>query len=136
LRELPLTPNGKVDRKALPQPDAEQAQAARYVAPRNAVEQAVCEVWQEVLGYERVGAEDNFFNLGGDSILSIRAVALLKGRGLSVNVRDIFRQQTVEQLAAHAMHQARLALSRLSDEAAEQRERLSATGKEIEEGII
>jgi amino acid adenylation domain-containing protein len=136
LRELPLTPNGKVDRKALPQPDAEQAQAARYVAPRNAVEQAVCEVWQEVLGYERVGAEDNFFNLGGDSILSIRAVALLKGRGLSVHVRDIFRQQTVEQLAAHAMHQARLALSRLSDEAAEQRERLSATGKEIEEGII
>jgi amino acid adenylation domain-containing protein len=136
LRELPLTPNGKVDRKALPKPDAEQAQAAQYVAPRNAVEQAVCEVWQEVLGYERVGAEDNFFNLGGDSILSIRAVALLKGRGLSVNVRDIFRQQTVEQLAAHAMHQARLAMSRLSDEAAEQRERLSATGKEIEEGII
>ena len=77
LDELPLTPNGKVDRKALPAPDAE-AKATQYVAPRNAVEQAICEVWQEVLNREQVGVEDNFFSLGGDSIISIRVVAMLQ----------------------------------------------------------
>jgi amino acid adenylation domain-containing protein/FkbM family methyltransferase len=102
LHELPLTRNGKVDRKALPAPDAGQAEAVDYVAPRNAVEEAVCEVWQEVLKYERVGVEDNFFNLGGDSILSIRVVSMLKGRGVSVEVKDIFQLQTVALLAEQA----------------------------------
>ncbi len=102
LEELPLTPNGKVDRKALPAPDAVQAHAQLYVAPRNAVEEAICEVWREVLRRERVGVEDNFFSLGGDSILSIRVVSLLKARGVSIEIRDIFQHQTVAQLAAQA----------------------------------
>src|SRR6185503_16427327 len=102
LDELPLTPNGKVDRKALPAPDAVHAYTAPYVAPRDEVEAAICEVWQEVLKYERIGIEDNFFSLGGDSILSIRVVSLLKARGLSVEVKDIFQHQTGAQLALHA----------------------------------
>ena len=102
LEQLPLTPNGKVDRKALPAPDAGDAYAAPYVAPRNDVEAAICEVWQEVLRRERVGIEDNFFNLGGDSILSIRVVSLLKSRGLAIEIRDIFQYQTVAQLAAQS----------------------------------
>ena len=101
LAELPLTPNGKVDRKALPAP-AGESQQAEYVAPRNAVEQALCEVWQEVLKRERVGIEDNFFSLGGDSILSIRVVALLKSRGIALGINDIFQHQTIALLAAQA----------------------------------
>jgi amino acid adenylation domain-containing protein len=102
LDELPLTPNGKVDRKALPAPDADTAQSTLYVAPRNSVEEAVCEVWREVLRHERIGAEDNFFGLGGDSILAIRVVSMLRGRGIDVNVRDIFQHQTVALLARQA----------------------------------
>jgi aryl carrier-like protein len=136
MEALPLTPNGKVDRKALPAPDEGDAYSAPYVAPRNAVERAICEVWQEVLGLGRVGVEDNFFSLGGDSILSIRVVSLLKSRDVSVDVRDIFQQQTVALLAEHVMNQAQQAISRLSSEAAEQRERLSVEGKNIEEGVF
>src|SRR5256714_3321287 len=106
LDSLPLTPNGKVDRRALPAPDAEDAYTAPYVAPRDAVEAAICEVWQEVLRRERVGAEDNFFSLGGDSILSIRVVSLLKRRGLSVEVKDIFQHQRVSLLARQAREAA------------------------------
>ncbi len=101
LDELPLTVNGKVDRRALPAPEGE-SQLAAYVAPRNAVEQALCEVWQEVLKRERVGIEDNFFSLGGDSILSIRVVALLKSRGIALGINDIFQHQTIALLAAQA----------------------------------
>jgi aryl carrier-like protein len=89
-----------------------------------------------VLKYERVGVEDNFFSLGGDSILSIRIVSLLKGRGVSVDVKDIFQQQTISLLAEHVMNQAQQMISRLSSEAAEQRERLSVEGKNIEEGVF
>src|SRR6185436_6476953 len=85
LDELPLTPNGKVDRRALPAPEGD-SQLTAYVAPRNAIEQALCEVWQEVLKRERVGINDNFFTLGGDSILSIRVVALLKSRGIALGI--------------------------------------------------
>src|SRR5256714_5248104 len=102
LDSLPLTPNGKVDRRALPAPDAEDAYTAPYVAPRDAVEAAICEVWQEVLRRERVGVEDNFFSLGGDSILSIRVVSMLKSRGVSIEIRDICQRQTVAQLAQQA----------------------------------
>ena len=109
---------------------------APYVAPRNDVEAAICEVWQEVLGCERVGIEDNFFSLGGDSILSIRVVSLLKSRGLSVEIKDIFQYQTVALLAEHVMNQEQQAISSLSSEAAEQRERLSSEGKAIEEGVF
>jgi acyl carrier protein len=101
LAELPLTPNGKVDRRALPAPDGE-SQLAAYIAPRNEIEMALCEVWQEVLKRERVGIEDNFFSLGGDSILSIRVVGLLKSRGIALSINDIFRYQTVAALATQA----------------------------------
>ena len=136
LDELPLTPNGKLDRKALPAPEGGDVQAALYVAPRNATEQAMCEVWQEVLKLDRVGVEDNFFGLGGDSILSIRIVSMLKSRGIVFDVRDIFKHQTIEQLAAQAVLHADSLISKMSNDAADQRERLSTEGKDIEEGIF
>jgi len=102
LEELPLTANGKVDRKALPALEGEDRLSALYVAPRNAIEQAMCEVWQEALKAEQVGIRDNFFSLGGDSILSIRVVGMLKSRGIKVEIKDIFQHQTIERLALHA----------------------------------
>ena len=102
LDELPLTPNGKVDRKALPAPDEGEGEMRAYVAARNEVEQALCDVWQEVLRRELIGVHDNFFSLGGDSILSIRVVSQLKSRGIVLDIKDIFQHQTIEQLAMQA----------------------------------
>jgi amino acid adenylation domain-containing protein len=135
LDELPLTPNGKVDRRALPAPEGDN-QLTAYVAPRNAIEQALCEVWQEVLKRERVGINDNFFTLGGDSILSIRVVAMLKTRGLTLGINEIFQHQTVALLADHVTQQADSLISKMSNDAAEQRAKWTTAGKAIEEGVF
>src|SRR5262245_56074147 len=100
LESLPLTLNGKVDRKALPAPEGRDARESVYVAPRNEIERALCEVWQEALRQDRIGIRDNFFSLGGDSILSIRVVSMLKRRGIALAVKDIFQYQTIEEIAA------------------------------------
>jgi amino acid adenylation domain-containing protein/non-ribosomal peptide synthase protein (TIGR01720 family) len=103
LNELPLTANGKVDRKALPEPSSSAEDASgEYVAPRDEVERALCEVWAEVLRVGRVGIRDNFFELGGDSILSIQVIARAARRGVRVTPRQLFEHQTVEALAAAA----------------------------------
>ncbi|WP_081902619.1 non-ribosomal peptide synthetase [Lentzea aerocolonigenes] len=97
LERLPLTPNGKVDRRGLPEPEAEVGEA--YVAPRTAVEETLAAVWGGVLGVERVGVHDNFFELGGDSILSLQIVARVRAAGLGVDVADVFAHQTIAELA-------------------------------------
>ena len=97
LTRLPVTANGKLDRKALPQPDAAPQQA--FVAPQDALQIALAEIWQDVLGLERVGLEDNFFELGGDSIISIQVVSRARQLGIGVNPRDLFQHQTVRSLA-------------------------------------
>ncbi|MFL6284217.1 MAG: amino acid adenylation domain-containing protein, partial [Pyrinomonadaceae bacterium] len=108
MESLPLNANGKVDRKALPAPDyAPAASADEYVAPRDEVERALCEVWAEVLRVGRVGIRDNFFELGGDSILSIQVIARAARRGVRVTPRQLFEHQTVEALAAAAGSGAR-----------------------------
>ena len=104
LDSLPLTANGKVDRRALPAPARESVATSEYVAPRTEPERALVAVWQEVLG-GRAGVEDNFFDLGGDSIRSVRVVALARKRGLNFTVEQLFRHQTiaavVRQLSAN-----------------------------------
>jgi amino acid adenylation domain-containing protein len=102
LNALPLTENGKVDRKALPEPDESAYARAQYVAPRNAIEGALAELWQENLNIERVGVEDNYFAIGGDSIRSISLVAEGKNRGLVFSVKDLFSHPTIAQLATVA----------------------------------
>ncbi|HKN54680.1 MAG TPA: amino acid adenylation domain-containing protein, partial [Amycolatopsis sp.] len=97
---LPLTHHGKLDRRALPEP--ERSATAPYVAPRTECERLLCELWAEVLGVERVGVEDNFFGLGGDSILSIQVVAKARQAGLSLSTKDIFLHQTIGELAPAA----------------------------------
>ncbi|MDC0716420.1 non-ribosomal peptide synthetase [Nannocystis bainbridge] len=98
LDALPLSNNGKIDRKALPAPEAMRGADEAFVAPRTAAERALAEVWSEVLRIAAVGLHDNFFALGGDSILAIQVVGRAKRAGLHVTVRDMFMHQTVAEL--------------------------------------
>lgn len=98
LDRLPLTENGKVDRKALPNP--EQPAAAVYVAPRTTLQQLIAKVWQEALLVERVGLDDNFFDLGGHSLLVARVRFTLREKlGRDVALVDFFTYPTVRTLA-------------------------------------
>ncbi|MFI6685879.1 amino acid adenylation domain-containing protein [Streptomyces sp. NPDC050485] len=100
LEKLPLTSNGKVDRRALPEPEIRAGRpGSDYTAPRNAVEAALAEVWAEVLGVERVGIHDNFFDLGGDSILSIQVVSRARQAGLQLTSKLLFVHQSLAALA-------------------------------------
>lgn len=104
MAELPLTANGKIDRSRLPAPDlAERAAAADWVAPRNEMESRLAEVWGEVLGVKNPGIHDNFFSLGGDSILSMQVVSRAKQAGVRLNVVDLFRAPTIAGLALRAV---------------------------------
>ncbi|WP_121301457.1 non-ribosomal peptide synthase/polyketide synthase [Pseudomonas aeruginosa] len=101
LERMPLSPNGKLDRKELPAPEVSVAQAG-YSAPRNAVERTLAEIWQDLLGVERVGLDDNFFSLGGDSIISIQVVSRARQAGLQLSPRDLFQHQSIRSLALAA----------------------------------
>ncbi len=97
LPRLPLTASGKLDRRALPAPEApEAALAGQFVAPRNELERTVAAIWQEVLGVERVGTRDNFFDLGGHSLLLVSLRDRLRQRlGRDFTLVDLFRHPTV-----------------------------------------
>jgi hypothetical protein len=100
LEALPLTPNGKVDRRALPAPDAPLLDHA-YVAPRTPTEASLANVWAEVLGLERVGIHDNFFDFGGNSLLAVRVHSRILQSGHDVSVVELFQHPTVSSLARH-----------------------------------
>ncbi|MGH3754099.1 MAG: non-ribosomal peptide synthase/polyketide synthase, partial [Pseudonocardiaceae bacterium] len=99
LEALPLGPTGKLDRRALPAPDQAAEPVVAYVAPRSPTEHTLAEIWAEVLGVERVGVDDNFFESGGDSILSIQLVSRVRKAGFGLTSKDIFFHQTVAKLA-------------------------------------
>lgn len=103
LDRLPVTPNGKLDRRALPAPPrgSEGALARAFVAPATPVEQSIAAIWGDVLKLERVGVTDNFFEIGGDSIMGLRVVARARDANLHFAVHDLFRQPTIRGLAAH-----------------------------------
>ncbi|WBP87684.1 non-ribosomal peptide synthetase [Kitasatospora cathayae] len=100
LETLPLTGNGKLDRRALPAPDYAAASTGR--APADAREAAFCAVFAEVLGLPEVGADDGFFDLGGDSIVSIQLVSRARAAGLVVTAQDVFTHRTPAALAVVA----------------------------------
>ncbi|MBB1259198.1 non-ribosomal peptide synthetase [Streptomyces alkaliterrae] len=102
LPALPLLPSGKVDRKALPDPLAEQRPANSFLAPRTRLEERLAQIWRELLGLPRVAADDNFFELGGDSIIAIQMVSRAKKAGIVLSARDLFQHQTLAELAAVA----------------------------------
>ncbi|WP_162257903.1 non-ribosomal peptide synthetase [Kitasatospora sp. Root107] len=99
LPALPLSPNGKVDRQALPVPDRDRSSTAGYTAPREGTEQQLAELWQQVLRLDRVGATDNFFEIGGDSMHAVRVVGLAREQGLDIPLTELFAHQTVEAVA-------------------------------------
>jgi amino acid adenylation domain-containing protein/non-ribosomal peptide synthase protein (TIGR01720 family) len=100
---LPLTPNGKVNKQALPPPDDIQAGPEEAdSAGRTAAEQSLAGIWADVLGLEKVGIHENFFQLGGDSILAIQIVARSNEAGFRLSPKDIFQHQTIAELAAVA----------------------------------
>ena len=94
---IPLNVNQKVDRKALPAPTVTSNE--NYVAPEGATEQALCEIFAEVLGAERVGAMDNFFDLGGTSLMVTNVLVHAEGRGLKFAYGDVFAHPTARDLA-------------------------------------
>lgn len=103
LKALPLTPNGKVDRWALPAPDFTKPELeATFAAPRTPVEEVLTELWTNILGLEQVGIHDNFFQLGGDSILSMQLIAKANQSGIKLTPKQIFQYQTVAELATVA----------------------------------
>jgi amino acid adenylation domain-containing protein len=100
LDALPLTPNGKLDRKALPKPSAGSTTA--YRAPQNPREVTLCGLYADVLGTTRVGLDDGFFDLGGDSLLASRLVSRIRGEfGVEVSIADVFNHPAVAELEAH-----------------------------------
>ncbi|MEU1456313.1 amino acid adenylation domain-containing protein [Streptomyces avermitilis] len=104
LPRLPLTTNGKLDRAALPAPDLDayaQREAREYVAPATSTERTLATLWAQLLGFEadRISAHDNFFSLGGHSLLITVLVARLRDAGLHLTVRDLFSAPTLAALA-------------------------------------
>ncbi len=102
LDSLPQTPNGKVDRKALAEHEnylPNRTPTENYAAPRNAIEGCLVDIWKNLLRLDQVGIHDNFFEIGGDSIISIQMVARVKKAGWHLMPRDIFRNQTIADLA-------------------------------------
>jgi amino acid adenylation domain-containing protein len=101
LPALPLTPSGKIDRKALPPPLRETVAATdAYAAPRGPVETKLAEIWAEILGREKVGRDDDIFEIGGDSLLIFRIAARANEAALPLSVRQFFQQRTIANLAA------------------------------------
>jgi aspartate racemase len=101
LDALPLTQHGKVDRRALPAPDASRgAVGGNYVAPRDTLEMQLAQIWEEVLNVRPIGVTDNFFDLGGHSLLSVRLMARIKDvLGRELSLATLFQGATIESLA-------------------------------------
>jgi amino acid adenylation domain-containing protein len=101
LKRIPLTPNGKLDRKSLPEPDKD-IREQEYVGPRNATEETLCRLWQEVLRRERVGLHDNFFNIGGHSLLAVQVISRIKQAfTVEMPLSVLFAAPTVARMAEH-----------------------------------
>ncbi|WP_336777193.1 amino acid adenylation domain-containing protein [Pantoea sp. USHLN256] len=104
LEQLPLTTNGKLDEKSLPTPT--MTLSDDFCAPRNELEERLCNAWQKVLNLDGIGIHDNFFRMGGDSIQSILLVTELRKAGYSLDAGEINRSPTVAKMAQVLQHQA------------------------------
>jgi len=102
LAAMPLTPNGKIDRDALPAPESSREAGEDFVAPQTGLQRRIASVWQQLLGVERVGLDDNFFDLGGHSLLVVQLHGRLKEIDSDApSVVDLFKYSTVRALADH-----------------------------------
>ncbi|HYW12687.1 MAG TPA: phosphopantetheine-binding protein, partial [Longimicrobium sp.] len=97
---MPLSPNGKIDRRLLPAPERGARGGAPFVAPRSEVEEILAAIWTEVLGVERIGMHDHFFDLGGYSILGVKVVSRVQEAfGVSLPLHTLFQAPTIESLS-------------------------------------
>jgi acyl transferase domain-containing protein/glutamate-1-semialdehyde aminotransferase len=132
--EWPRTPSGKIDRKALPAPDVKRPDLdVAFAAPRTVVQKTLATVWADLLGIDRAGIDDNFFDLGGNSLLSIQCVAQLEGHGLRLPIVKLYQHPTVRACAAFLEGDAN-ALA--PSEMAQERKRRTGTSKKGDIAII
>ncbi|SDI76260.1 amino acid adenylation domain-containing protein, partial [Paraburkholderia phenazinium] len=103
LAALPLTPNGKVDRAALPAPGQIETADAKRVEPRNDAERTLANIWKLVLKRDDIGVTDNYFEIGGDSIMSLQIIAKARGAGLKLTPKQMFEYPTIEAAARVAV---------------------------------
>jgi amino acid adenylation domain-containing protein/non-ribosomal peptide synthase protein (TIGR01720 family) len=103
LEELPLTSSGKVDRRALPEPEATRVETGvEYVAPRTPMEETLVDIWARLLGVEQISIHDNFFEIGGDSIVAIQMIARAKQADIHFSPKLLFQYPTIDGIASHA----------------------------------
>ena len=137
LEALPLTANGKVDRRALPDPDSQRPElSSAYIAPRTSVEREIAEVWQEVLGLEAVGVDDNFFDLGGHSLHALRVHGKLCAKfGNELSLVQLFQFPTISALAGLITQKTadESSLEKVHERASKQREAIAQQRQRIEE---
>jgi hypothetical protein len=104
MKSLPLNINGKLDRRALPDPDFSMSKD-EYIAPTTEIEAKICQIWQEVLGVDRVGIADNFFKMGGNSILAIQVShRMSKILECSVKVAIVFKYSSIEGILKNVIY--------------------------------
>ena len=103
LDALPLTPNGKINRQALPEPgDSELGRADEFAAPRNDLDETLCRIWSEVLDIAPIGIHDNFFGMGGHSLMAVQVINRLRAKlKVELSMTSLFKHPTVAELAAH-----------------------------------
>ena len=107
LESLPRTPNGKVDRRALPDDESRTESSEVYLAPRSAMERSIATIWQELLKVEKVGVNDNFFGLGGHSLLLVNAQSkVTEALKVKVSMVEMFKYPTVSALAEFLSEQS------------------------------
>ena len=97
--EMPVTPGGKIDKKALPLPEIATKNTG-YVEPVTGVQRELCEIFEKALGTEKVGIEDNFFDLGGSSLTASKVAVMCLSKNISIVYADIFKYPTIRELAA------------------------------------
>ncbi len=98
LSQMPVTDNGKLDRKALPKPQENVNTGAEYEAPRNDIEKKLVEIYRDVLGVEKIGIRDDFFDLGGDSIKAIQVTSTAEQQGINISVSDVLKYKTIIEI--------------------------------------
>ncbi|WP_345027292.1 amino acid adenylation domain-containing protein, partial [Flavivirga jejuensis] len=100
LSEMPITSNGKIDKKRLPEPDSSQLSTQEYVEPTNEREAKLVSIWQELLGIEKIGVHDDFFELGGDSIISIRLISKINETfNRQIKLQALFKYSTIQHFS-------------------------------------
>jgi thioester reductase-like protein len=102
LESLPLTPSGKLERRALPAPDSSDRIQVQFDPPQGSIEETLASTWQELLSIERVGRDDNFFEIGGHSLLVLKVLFKINhALGCALKVTDLYKSPTIRELAAH-----------------------------------